>query len=342
MQPVIFLQSAVQDPYALYASFLREHSIHWDDINRLWGIFSYQDCKEVLHHPAAHIPAIDKCGLNEHALIISDHLTRISNGEAHHTNSAVTMHLYQSMRHVAVEEILPGLLQGNDWVDSVCKRLPVLLLLKSFSLSAKVLPYVAPLTKLMLPVRTAAELLAVNESSTAICRIIQDHFPDFTPAHISNLTGLLIQSYDAGRGTLCNTMLHYLQRGDLCSVTETLRFDPPIHHTRRVAAEDMLIGKQQIRKGDVMLLVLAAANRDEQQFAAPDVYDSTRGNNDFLLTFGTGAHACIARHFSINMATDTLAYMKRHYKDISLLSQEIIYESLTNARLLKQLLISYV
>lgn len=342
MQPVIFLQSTVRDPYALYASLLKECPIHKDDVNDVWAIFSYKECKAVLNNPAAQIPAVDSKGLNEHALIISNHLTRLSNGNAHHTNREIAMQLHQSMQRVAVEEILPGLLQGNDWINHVCKKLPVLLLLKSFGITEELLKYIPSLTRLMLSVRTAEELLLVNESAHAVYLIIKERFPAFTDAYISNLTGLLIQSYDAGRGALSNALLHYLQRGDQSSVTETLRFDPPIHHTKRIAAEDMWIGGKQIRKGEMMLLMLAAANRDEQQFLDAGVYDSKRNNNDTLLTFGTGAHACISRHFSINMATDTLAYMKKSYKNISLLSQELDYEPLANARLLKQLLISYV
>jgi cytochrome P450 len=340
MQPAIFLQSEVQDPYAIYANFLKENPVYWDDANQLWAIWSYDQCKAILTHPAAQIPAINTTGLNDYAHTIISNLARLSNGIAERETA---MQLFQAMRPVSVAEILAQLLTDKkeiDWVETVCKKLPVLTILKSFGFKEDdcsfILTHIASLTKIMLPVKTAGQLAAINTCSKEIYTLIAQHLKNPSVAAISNLAGLLIQSFDAGRGTLSNTLLHSFQQ-DYHNVTETLRFDSPIHNTRRIAAEDI---NQHIKKGQSILLVLAAANRDELQFADAGTYNSNRSNNHELLTFGLGAHACIAKQLSVNMATAALEYLFTVYPDIKLLQKDIEYEPLVNARLCKQLLIS--
>jgi cytochrome P450 len=75
-------------------------------------------------------------------------------------------------------------------------------------------------------------------------------------------------------------------------VEETLRYDPPVHMLSRNAATDMTIGDAAIPKGDTMLLLLAAAQRDPSEFDRPDVFDPDRAPVRHL-GFGRGAHYCI-------------------------------------------------
>ncbi|MEZ4711471.1 MAG: cytochrome P450 [Caldilineaceae bacterium] len=77
------------------------------------------------------------------------------------------------------------------------------------------------------------------------------------------------------------------------AVEEMLRFDPPVERaTIRFAAEDVSIDGQTIRRGDVVSLVLAGANRDPAHFACPHAFDPSRTNNRHL-GFGLGAHYCL-------------------------------------------------
>ncbi len=52
----------------------------------------------------------------------------------------------------------------------------------------------------------------------------------------------------------------------LSAMEELLRYDSPVQVTSRVAAEDRVIGGQQIRKGQFVIVLLGAANRDPRQF----------------------------------------------------------------------------
>jgi cytochrome P450 len=75
-------------------------------------------------------------------------------------------------------------------------------------------------------------------------------------------------------------------------IEETLRHDPPVQLVSRIAAEEMQIGDTTIPKGDSMLLLIAAAQRDPSTFENPDVFDPDRGAIKHL-SFGHGAHFCL-------------------------------------------------
>ncbi|MGX9788603.1 cytochrome P450 [Mycobacterium sp. MMS18-G62] len=75
-------------------------------------------------------------------------------------------------------------------------------------------------------------------------------------------------------------------------VEETLRYDPPVQLMGRIAADDMTIGETVIPKGDVMMLLLAAAHRDPSAFERPDEFDPDRANIRHL-GFGKGPHFCL-------------------------------------------------
>jgi len=75
------------------------------------------------------------------------------------------------------------------------------------------------------------------------------------------------------------------------AVEEFLRFESPIQHTARVAPADGELGGQVIRKGQGVIAVMAAANRDPERFPDPDRFDIGRPDNRHL-AFGWAGHHC--------------------------------------------------
>jgi pimeloyl-[acyl-carrier protein] synthase len=75
------------------------------------------------------------------------------------------------------------------------------------------------------------------------------------------------------------------------AVEELLRFESPSQHTARIATEDVVMGGRQIRKGEAVMAVMAAGNRDPDRFPAPDTLDLRRTDNRHL-AFGWAAHFC--------------------------------------------------
>lgn len=77
------------------------------------------------------------------------------------------------------------------------------------------------------------------------------------------------------------------------AVEEMLRFSGPVEMaTNRWAAEEIHLHGQIIQKKDLVLVVLASANRDPEVFENPDQFDITRTHNRHV-AFGTGSHFCL-------------------------------------------------
>lgn len=75
-------------------------------------------------------------------------------------------------------------------------------------------------------------------------------------------------------------------------VEESMRFLSPIAATYRATTTEVEIAGQKIPKDQIVLVWLAAANRDERQFAEPEVFDPARDPNP-QLGFSRGTHFCL-------------------------------------------------
>jgi cytochrome P450 len=80
-------------------------------------------------------------------------------------------------------------------------------------------------------------------------------------------------------------------------VEELLRLHSPVNCLARVANEDVLLHGQQIRKGDVLMVMFSAANRDPRHFDRPDAFDPDRRPNDHV-AFSHGIHFCLGSHLA--------------------------------------------
>lgn len=73
---------------------------------------------------------------------------------------------------------------------------------------------------------------------------------------------------------------------------EGLRYDGTAQFLQRIAREDVMLRGKTIRKGELLYLVLGAANRDPEEFSEPDQFDVGRADNRHL-AFGAGPHVCL-------------------------------------------------
>ena len=77
------------------------------------------------------------------------------------------------------------------------------------------------------------------------------------------------------------------------AVEEILRLDSPVQLTARVARTDTVVAGTAIRRGEMVVIYLAAANRDPKVFTDPHRFDVTRPNAGKHLAFSGGRHFCL-------------------------------------------------
>nr|WP_315245229.1 cytochrome P450 [uncultured Albidiferax sp.] len=76
------------------------------------------------------------------------------------------------------------------------------------------------------------------------------------------------------------------------AVRELLRFDSPVQYTGRRVAADLQLHGQTLRRGDLVVPLIGAANRDPARHPEPDKLD-VAGRDGASISFGTGPHVCI-------------------------------------------------
>lgn len=95
------------------------------------------------------------------------------------------------------------------------------------------------------------------------------------------------------------------------AVNEVLRLEAPIRAFGRLTATDTQIGGVAVPEGSRVLVVYAAANRDERVFDRPDAFDVTRRNAAEQLGFGYGEHGCAGQGLARMEAQFLLAALAR-------------------------------
>lgn len=77
------------------------------------------------------------------------------------------------------------------------------------------------------------------------------------------------------------------------AVEEILRLESPVQLTARMALNDVDIAGTRINRDEVVVVYLAAANRDPAVFANPHHFDIERSNAGKHLAFSGGRHFCL-------------------------------------------------
>ena len=106
------------------------------------------------------------------------------------------------------------------------------------------------------------------------------------------------------------------------AVDELLRFDSPVQVTPRTALADLDLAGRRIRRGDIVLALLGAANRDDTVFAAADDLDLSRDGNRHV-AFGAGPHRCVGASLSRLVGGTALSKLFAHYPDVQLTGEPI-------------------
>ncbi len=102
------------------------------------------------------------------------------------------------------------------------------------------------------------------------------------------------------------------------AVHEFLRYDSPTHIVARFAAEDTKLASRRLRRGDAVLAIVGAANRDPASFPEPDTLDLSRDARREL-SFGQGEHICLGGPLALAIMAIALEALLQRFERIQLL-----------------------
>ena len=125
----------------------------------------------------------------------------------------------------------------------------------------------------------------------------------------SNAAVLLFGGIETTEGMIANLLHHLLTTGSFAEVAadptlldgaieESLRMEPAAAVLDRYATADLELAGITIPRGDLVILSMASANRDEAVFSIPDRFDPRRANAKLHTTFATGPHVCLGMHLA--------------------------------------------
>lgn len=291
---------AAPDPYPYYARLVAERPFYRDDDLNLWVASSAQAVEAVLRSealrvrpPREPIPAAIR---GTSAGTLYGRFARMTDGAYHaHVKSAVVA-AFDSFASTDLSLWARRCAENfpQQTVEPVMRLFPAFAIAAALGFSAEHAVHVADACAQLARSLdcAAADLLTAGvgtllENRSARGPLLEAFVSsarrEGVPADAvaANAIGLLFQSCDATGGLIGNTLLALRSnREDTLPdlVKHVVRYDPPVHNTRRYSAAEIVLLDNRVRADETILVLLAAANHDPV---------SRRS-----YTFGMGAHAC--------------------------------------------------
>jgi len=102
------------------------------------------------------------------------------------------------------------------------------------------------------------------------------------------------------------------------AVEEILRLESPVQLSARVALRDTEVAGARVKAGDMVVIYLAAANRDPAVFEDPHRFDVGRSNAGKHLAFSGGRHFCLGAALARAEGEVGLRRFFQHFPDVQL------------------------
>lgn len=102
-------------------------------------------------------------------------------------------------------------------------------------------------------------------------------------------------------------------------INEILRIETPEQMVVRLTTQDTVVGGATVPAGEVLVLLIASANRDPEVFPSPDVFDHTRPvAASQHLAFGLGMHGCAGQVLARAEADVAFTSLVSRFRSINL------------------------
>ncbi|MBV9336178.1 MAG: cytochrome P450 [Solirubrobacterales bacterium] len=147
---------------------------------------------------------------------------------------------------------------------------------------------------------------------------------------VSNAGVLLFGGIETTEGMIANALLHLLERPDAlaqaqadpmhldAAIEESLRLEPAAAVIDRYATTDFKLANALIKRGDLVRISIAAANRDPAVFPRPEQFDLARPRPRGHLAFAQGPHVCLGIHLARLEARTGIATVLRRLPKLRL------------------------
>ncbi|ROH77516.1 cytochrome P450 [Lonsdalea populi] len=339
-----------ENPYGWYDSLTREQPFGFDPALKLWIAADAASVTAVLEAAQLQVrPVLEPvpAGLvGTPAGEVFGNLVRMREGEHHQRLKSIIIQAIASADMQQVQQkafaIASHCLQRHDEINDLLFTLPATVVASLCGFTDDELPEMtgliaefvlcipasasaeqqarASLAAQQLLMRYSSQLELVKEGSLLAALLhasVADDWPH-RAALIANSIGLLSQTYDATAGLIGNALLaaqRYPQAFSESSLTdfveEVARFDAPIQNTRRFAAAPFRWRDKEIAVGEVVLLLLAAANRDPQANPQADEFIPGRANRR-CFTFSHGRHRCPGQQLAVAITNGFIDALRQH------------------------------
>jgi cholest-4-en-3-one 26-monooxygenase len=335
------------DPWEAYAWLRDESPVHWDPVQKIWGVSRYSDVLSV--EKAANLYSSAK-GSRPHIDQSADRSMINLDDPAHQDQRKLVVRRFtprgvrsheDRVRAVAaalVEQATSDGGQDIEVIEEVASRLPAMVigellgyepehwrLIRHVSESTMHNAGQTPADGTAVPVDRMGQdsAAAMFDWAAATMEVIEARRADprddlisvwchsevdgvaWDEGRILEETILVVDGGAETTRTVIGSIVRELAlRPDLQNklrsepalltnaVEEFIRWVSPILNMRRTVARAHVLHDQEMGEGDEVLLLYAAANRDDRAFDRPDEFDVTRDRNHHV-AFGFGTHVCL-------------------------------------------------
>jgi hypothetical protein len=122
------------------------------------------------------------------------------------------------------------------------------------------------------------------------------------------------------------------------AIDEVLRFESPKQRDPRLLAHDVELHGQTMRAGEMVILLLGAANRDPRQFEDPDSFILDRSPNRHI-AFGFGIHFCLGSPLARLEGRIAVGELLRRRPELELVTENPFWERRNLFRIPRELVV---
>lgn len=116
--------------------------------------------------------------------------------------------------------------------------------------------------------------------------------------------------------------MHDNPANSMACCLELMRYVAMSASQPRIVAEDFEWHGKQLKKDEVIFLMMAAGNRDPRVYEDPETLDLTR-TNDQSLVFGPGVHHCIGHVLAKMQVTEFFSALVREFQGAQVLDDRL-------------------